>query len=97
MVLHHQRQPFLARVERRAFGDRPTLQDAIEFQPEIVMEAGSLVPLHDEDKRVFHASSLLKLLHFSNLPLLLHGGRLHQRCPSRLLLAERLGELLLPL
>jgi hypothetical protein len=71
-------QPFLARVERRAFGDRPTLQGAIEFQPEIVMKAGSLVLLHDEDQRGFHASLLLKLLPISNLPLLLHSDRLHQ-------------------
>jgi hypothetical protein len=64
MTFHHHRQSFLSRVERRAFGDRPAFQDAIEFQPEIVMEAGSLVLLHDEDKSVFHASPLLKLLQF---------------------------------
>src|SRR5258706_2079045 len=63
-------------------GDCPAFQDAIEFQPEVVMEAESLVLLHNEDNSVFHASPLLKLLQFKNLPLLLKDDWLHQRRPS---------------
>jgi len=63
MVFHHQRQPFDFGVERRTLGHRPALQDAIEFQPEIVVQAGSLMLLHDENERVLHTLSTLTCLH----------------------------------
>jgi hypothetical protein len=56
VVFYHQRQPFLFGAERGSFGHCPTLQDAIEFQPKIIMQAGSLVLLHDENKRALYAS-----------------------------------------
>src|SRR5439155_25601504 len=58
MIFHHDRQPFLFWVQRRTFRHRPAFQDAIEFQPEIVMKTRSLVLLHHKDERVLHALHL---------------------------------------
>jgi hypothetical protein len=56
VVFHHQRQPFLFGIQRGSYGHRPTLQDAIEFQPKNRVQAGSLVLLHDENERALYAS-----------------------------------------
>ena len=45
MILHHHGQPLLARIERRALGNRPGLQRAADFQPEIVMQMRGVMPL----------------------------------------------------
>src|SRR6266487_121589 len=62
VVFHHQCQPFHFGIQRGTFGYRPAFQDAIKFQPEIIMQAGSLVLLHDEDERALHASPPLQFL-----------------------------------
>src|SRR5580693_3540216 len=48
MVLDLDREPLLAGDEARAAGHRPALQDAVQFEPEIVMEPPRIVLLHDE-------------------------------------------------
>src|SRR5439155_5040424 len=48
MVLHHDRQAFVGRVQRRALGNRPTLEDAVHFEPEVVMKPRRLMLLDDE-------------------------------------------------
>ena len=50
MIFHHDRQPFLFWVQRWAFRHCPTFQDAVEFQPKIVMKTGGLVLLHYKDE-----------------------------------------------
>ena len=42
-------QAFVGGIHRRTFGDRPGFQDAIEFEAQIVVEAGGGVFLDDED------------------------------------------------
>ncbi len=39
MILHLDGQPLVARIERRTLGHRPGLEDAVEFEPEIVMQS----------------------------------------------------------
>jgi hypothetical protein len=63
VVFHHQRKPFLVGIQRESFRHRPTLQDAIEFQPKNRVQAGSLVLLHDQNERALNASpQILALL-----------------------------------
>ena len=38
-------KPFVGRIEAGAFGDRPELKRAVEFEPEIVMQTGRVVLL----------------------------------------------------
>ena len=35
-------------IERRAFGDGPRFQNAFHLEAEVIMKAGSVVPLHDK-------------------------------------------------
>src|SRR6185369_2973894 len=48
MVLGAHRQPVLARVQARAFRNRPALQDAVELQPEIPVQSRGVMLLDDE-------------------------------------------------
>ncbi len=48
MVFYLHGQSFIGGVERRAFGDGPAFQDAVHFQPEVIVEAGCGMFLHDE-------------------------------------------------
>ena len=48
MVLDLDRQPLAVRIERRALGHRPRLEDAVELEPEIVVQARRVMPLDDE-------------------------------------------------
>ena len=50
MVLGLHRKPLFARHEARAPRDRPALQHAVEFEPEIVVQTRRCVLLHDERK-----------------------------------------------
>ena len=38
-------KPFVGRIEAGAFGDRPALERAVEFEPEVVMQTGRVVLL----------------------------------------------------
>ena len=51
MILHHHGQPLRSRIERRAFGNRPGLQDAVDFQAQVVMQVRGVVPLDAELQR----------------------------------------------
>ena len=48
MVLDRDRKPLLAGDQARAARHRPALQDAVQFEPKIVVEAPRVVLLHDE-------------------------------------------------
>ena len=48
MVLDLDGEALLAGDEARTLGDRPALEDAVELEAEIVVEAGGVVLLHDE-------------------------------------------------
>jgi len=48
MIFGHDGKPLLGRIETRAFGHRPALQDPIMLEPEIVMRARCCVLLDDE-------------------------------------------------
>ncbi len=50
MVLHASGKTLVSGVERRTFGDRPGEQHPIPFQPEVVVQAGGVGLLHDEEK-----------------------------------------------
>src|ERR1700757_4661947 len=49
MILDRDRKAFFARIEARAAGDRPALQDAVQRQPEVVMQPRGVVLLDDKD------------------------------------------------
>ncbi len=48
MVLDLDSQALVVRIERRSFGHRPGLEDAIEFEPQIIMQPRRVVFLNDE-------------------------------------------------
>ena len=48
MILDLDRQALVVRVERGAAGDRPGLEDAIEFQPQVVVKPRRIMLLDDE-------------------------------------------------
>src|ERR1700693_6609193 len=48
MIFRLNSEAFIARVHRRAFGDGPGLQYAVDFQTEIVMQAPRVMLLNDE-------------------------------------------------
>ena len=48
MILDLDRQPLVVGIQRWAFGDRPGLEHAVEFQPEIIMQSGRIVLLDHE-------------------------------------------------
>ena len=48
MVLDLDRQPLVVRIERGTARHRPGFEDAVEFQPEIVMQPGRVVLLDHE-------------------------------------------------
>ncbi len=52
VVLHLDRQPLVMRVQRRAARDRPGLEHAVEFQPQVVVQPGRVVLLDDEAQLV---------------------------------------------
>ena len=48
MVFHLHRQPLVVRIERRPLRDRPGLEDAVEFQAQIVMQPARVMLLNDK-------------------------------------------------
>ena len=48
MVLDLDREPLLGRIGRRAFRDGPGLQDAVDLEPEVIVQRGRVVLLDDE-------------------------------------------------
>ena len=48
MILGLHRQPLDLGIERRPLGHRPRQEDAVELEPEIVVQARGIVPLDDE-------------------------------------------------
>ncbi len=50
MVLDFDREPLVVGIERRAARDSPGLEHAVEFEPQIVMEAGGCVFLDHETR-----------------------------------------------
>jgi hypothetical protein len=48
MVLSANRQPFIVGVQARPARDRPALQDAVDFQPEIPMQPRGIMLLHNK-------------------------------------------------
>ena len=51
VILDFHREPLLAHLQRRALGNGPGFQNAIEFEPEIVVQPPSRMFLHDEQQR----------------------------------------------
>jgi hypothetical protein len=49
VIFHVDGQAFIAGIERGAFGNGPGLEDSVELDAEIVMEAPRRVLLDDED------------------------------------------------
>ncbi len=48
MILDLDREPLVVRIERGAARHRPGFEDAVEFQPQIVMQAGRVMLLDYE-------------------------------------------------
>ena len=48
MILHMHGKSLVIGIKRRAFRDSPRFQHAVHFKAEVVMQAGSVVALHDE-------------------------------------------------
>ena len=48
MILHFHRETLVRGIERWAFRDRPGFQNAIEFEAEVVVQAGSPMLLHNK-------------------------------------------------
>ena len=57
MIFNLHGEPLVSRIERGSFWDGPGLQNSIEFQAKIIMQARGAVHLHDEAMTRF----LLKL------------------------------------
>src|SRR6185437_373323 len=81
MILDFDGEPLVMRVERRAAGHRPRLEDAVEFEPQIVVQPGCGMLLDDEPPPTRRrdpdiARGLLGLL---EIPLLPVGGQLSGR------------------
>ncbi len=73
MVLDVDRQPARRRVERWTLGHRPAHQDAVELQPEVVVEAAGAMALHHESqllcrRRVRAARRLLRAVEVADRP-----------------------------
>jgi hypothetical protein len=56
MILDVDGQAFLRGIETRALRDGPALQRTVQFEPKIIMEAGSGVFLNDVHRRVLRSS-----------------------------------------
>ena len=50
MILDFDRKALLAYTQRRAFGHRPALERAIDFETKIIVACTGVVQLHDEDR-----------------------------------------------
>ena len=50
MVFDLDREPLVTRIERRTFGDRPGFEDAVELEPQIVMQPRRVVLLDHKAK-----------------------------------------------
>ena len=50
MVFYHHGQSFVRGVQGRAFWDGPAFQHAFHFQPEVIMQAGGVMFLYDEQQ-----------------------------------------------
>ena len=48
MIFDLDRKPLVMGIERRPFGDSPGFENAIQLEPQIVVEAGGVVLLNDE-------------------------------------------------
>ena len=48
MIFDMNREALIAGNETRTLGNRPTLQDAVEFEPKIIMQPAGSMLLHDE-------------------------------------------------
>ena len=88
MVFHLGGQVLGERLERRAFGNRPGNQRAVDLQAEIVMQARGIVPLHVEARRGAGGTRLPALVSgggsgvFSNLRLRTYSSSAIKPCPS---------------
>ena len=51
MILGLHRQTLFVGIERRTFGNRPGLEDAVAFEPEVVVQSPGGVLLDDEQQR----------------------------------------------
>ena len=48
MILHHHGQPLFGRIERRALGNGPRFQRAVDFQAQIVVQMSGVMALDAE-------------------------------------------------
>jgi hypothetical protein len=48
VVFHLHRQPLVVRIERGPFCHGPGLEDAVEFQPEVIMQTAGIMFLNDK-------------------------------------------------
>jgi hypothetical protein len=61
VVLHHDGQPLVRRVQGRPLGHGPGLEDAVHLQAEVVVEAARGVLLDDEGEGAFVGLLTLRL------------------------------------
>src|SRR6266702_886343 len=85
MVLDLDRQPLVAWIERRPLRHRPGLEDAVEFEPEIVMQTGRIMLLDDKAPllRRRHPSFAGGLRRLFEIAFLSIGGELSQHDRTR--------------
>src|SRR5690348_9944995 len=73
MVLRAHRKPVLARIEARAFWNRPALEHSVELQPKIPVQARRLVLLDDEAVALALELAALGLLRLGEVALAIIG------------------------
>ncbi len=81
MIFHLHRQPLVVRIERGAARDRPGFEDAVELQPEIVMQPGRSVLLDHEPPAPGrrYPGLAARLRGFFEIPLFSVGGEVFER------------------
>src|SRR5882724_11289103 len=61
VVLYHYGQALVFGIHRRTFGNGPAFQHSPQFQPEIIMQAGGIMPLYYETGKTLLISLALGL------------------------------------
>jgi hypothetical protein len=61
MILGHDREPLVARIDARPSGDGPAFQDPSPFEAEIVVQTRRIVLLHEKTELVLPRPRLLAL------------------------------------
>ena len=77
MILHADRKAFLPRIERWSLGHRPTLENAIDLQTEVIVKMRRAMLLDNEDQMfVTSCACSARLARCRESALLAIGGKL---------------------